>query len=166
MLIKIKEDSNQGLKEFHSEYGKFVYGIARSFRNPAITDKEVFQEVMWKVWQLAVQPRIMDNPKGWIYTVTVNAIKSIFRKREFYPLKEDVVATKDEIEEFIEKDTLEYMLQGLSEQEKYIVTQKAIDKTTFSEIAQTMRKPIGSISSIYYRSVDKIKEKLEKNEKK
>jgi RNA polymerase sigma-70 factor (ECF subfamily) len=128
-------------------------------------EKEIFQEVLWKVWKSSDCPKMIDNPKGWIYTITVNTIKSNLRKRKFYPLKEDVLAAKDEIEEFIEKDSLNYMLQGLSEQEKYIVTQKAISKITFREIAQTMRKPIGSISSIYYRTVDKIKEKLEKNEK-
>ena len=62
-------------------------------------------------------------------------------------------------------DSFNYLIRNLSLKEKEVIIQKVLLKATLSEIAQTMRKPLGSISSIYYRAQDKIKEDLEKDKK-
>ena len=84
------------------------------------------------------------------------------RKRKFSSLSEDTVAVKDGIQDFIEIDTFNYLIRNLSLKEKEIIIQKVLLKATLREIAKTMRKPIGSISSIYYRAQEKIGADLEK----
>jgi RNA polymerase sigma-70 factor (ECF subfamily) len=162
LMKKIHNNPEAGLRDFYEEYNKFLYGLAKLFHKSSLTADEIVQEVVIKIWKAADNPKLIENPKGWIYTITVNSAKSMLRKHKFYPLNEDIVAIESGMEYFIEIDSFNYLIQNLSPKEKEIIIKKVLLKSTLSEIAQAMEIPMGSISSIYYRSLDKIKEELEK----
>jgi RNA polymerase sigma-70 factor (ECF subfamily) len=162
LIKRIHENPKLGIEEFYNEYKQFLYAIAKIFQRSTITEDEIVQEVLVKVWKASKHPKNIENPKGWIYTITVNSAKSMLRKHKFYPLNEDIVAIESGMEYFIEIDSFNYLIQNLSPKEKEIIIKKVLLKSTLSEIAQAMEMPMGSISSIYYRSLDKIKEELEK----
>lgn len=165
LLIGIQIDSNRGLEKFYNEYGKFIVSVAKIFSGSIVTENEIIQEVLVNIWKSSRRSKRIENPKGWIYTIAVNSAKSALRKRKYYSLNENVVSVKDGMEDFIELDSFNYLIRNLSLKEKEVIIQKVLLKATLSEIAQTMRKPLGSISSIYYRAQDKIKEDLKKDKK-
>lgn len=163
LLIFIQTDPDKGLEIFYKQYGKFVDSVAKIYRRSTITEKEISQEVLLGIWRASKRPKRIENIKGWIYTIAINSAKSALRKRKFSSLSEDTVAVKDGIQDFIEIDTFNYLIRNLSLKEKEIIIQKVLLKATLREIAKTMRKPIGSISSIYYRAQEKIRADLEKS---
>lgn len=163
LMKKIHNNPEAGLRDFYEEYSKFLYGLAKLFHKSSLTSDEIVQEVVIKIWKAADNPKLIENPKGWIYTITVNSAKSMLRRRYDKPLDESMVAQKDEIEDFIETDAFHSMIRNLSLKEQEIITQKILACATFEEIAEVMSIPSASVASTYYRSLEKIKKDLEKN---
>ena len=56
-------------------------------------------------------------------------------------------------------------IEHLIEEEQDILTKRFVSGFTFKEIAEEDNKPTSTISSIYYRALEKVKNKLEKNKK-
>ena len=163
LLEKINANSKDGLREFYEKYGKLIACTAAIFfKNQFLVD-EIVNEVLIKIWKKSKYDCKIDNPKGWIYVITANCAKSLLRKRRFLSLKESMVDSKDGIQEFIDRDSFYFMLKDLSEIEKQIIIHRCVSKFTFEEIAEILGKRTSTISSMFYRAMDKIKEKIEKS---
>ncbi len=162
VLQRISQDPQNALKEFYEKYGKLIKCTARSFCKNDLVANEIVNEVLVKIWRKSDTSDEITNPAGWIYVITLNCAKSLLRKRRYVPLKETVADEKDGIQEFIDKDSFYFMIEDLSEVEQQIIIHKYISGLTFEEIGEALGKPTSTISSIYYRSIEKIKEKVEK----
>jgi RNA polymerase sigma factor (sigma-70 family) len=96
--------------------------------------------------------------------VTLNVAKDTLKEKGFDPLSEDYPDPKDEIGRLIGEDYFAYMISGLSNEERRIMIAKFVEKLTFKEIAEELSKNLNTISAIYYRALEKIKNELEKKD--
>ena len=66
----------------------------------------------------------------------------------------------------LEDSALLYALKELSERERYIFFARALDGKSFEVLAEEMEMGYKGVSAVYYRTVQKIKRKIEvmKNE--
>jgi len=161
ILQEIKINPEQGLKKFYQNYGKIIRITAKSVcPSPDIADG-VINGVLIKVWRFSASHKTVDNPNGWVYTVTLNTAKDALKEKRFNYLSEDYADPKDSISELIGEDYFAYMISLLSEEERRLMIAKFIEKLTFKEIAKDFNKNINTVSTIYYRALEKIRKELE-----
>ena len=161
ILKSIKKNAHDGLNEFYDEYGKFIEVIAKSFGCKQAEADSVVNKILVKVWRKVDSLFEIKNPEGWIYTVARNCAKDEVNVPWNLELDERICKTEDCFEEFFSKDSFEYYISCLKEEEKFIVTLKFIQVDSFKEIAFALKKPLQTISSTFYRALDKIKIFLE-----
>ena len=160
LLLKIGQDHKRALKFFFDLYGKFIYWSAYSVcKSPSISD-EVVNDVLLKIWKLSSTTQLeIDNPEGWIYKISVNTAKK--KKEEAnLPLTENIIETKNEVDKLIEEDTFYSYLEGLTDDEQFILIARFIQDMKFEDITATLEMPLSTLTSKYYRALNKIKQKL------
>ena len=101
IIEKISDNAEIGLKEFYGKYGRLIQITAQTFCEKD-TANEVVNDVLVKVWKNARKIKNIENPEGWIYTITVNTVKSTFKKKQTFPLNEqakytNIITTKTAI---------------------------------------------------------------------
>ncbi len=161
ILKSIKKNANEGLNEFYSEYGKFIVIIAKSLGCKQAEADSVVNKILVKVWRKVDSLFEIKNPEGWIYTVASNCAKDEVNVPWNLELDEKICQSNDCFEEFFSKDSFEYLISCLKEEEKRIFIMRYVLKSSFKEIAYCLEKPTPTISSIFYRALDKIKNFLE-----
>ena len=164
-IIAIQKDERTELEKFNTRNGSFIKKVADMFQ-ASIKSDDIVAEVFYKIWKFSMRPKYIENPYGWLYTVTVNCAKTMLRDSKTLPLSESIVAPTNEIENFISKDSCKYLVRDLSLNEKTILSLKIDGGFTFEEIAKIMRVPFGTVTSAYYRACDKLKEDLEREREK
>ena len=66
---------------------------------------------------------------------------------------------QDEIENFLDEDEFYSEIKGLNEIEQKVMIFKFIEDMSFKEISKELKMSLSSVSSIYYRALEKIKKK-------
>lgn len=161
----IIEDKSLGMHKFYDTYGRFIKITAFYYCKDDDKSNEVVNQVLIKVWKNAKKLKEISNPLGWLYRVTINCTKDLFKRRVHLPLNEYILADEDAFEELLSLDSFEWLISSLDKHEQQIMNYKFIQRFSFQEIAKIMGKPLSTISSIYYRAQEKIKEKLKKMRK-
>ena len=165
IIEKIIDNAEIGLKEFYEKYGRLIQITAKTFCEED-TAHEVMNDVLVKVWKNARKIKNIENPEGWIYTITVNTIKSTFKRKHTFPLNENMMSDKNLINDVIEKDAFDALIKNCTETERYIMIHKFISKCTFQEIAEELQMPLSTITTTYYRSLKRIEKEIQKMRKK
>ena len=161
-LINI--NAHDGLNKFYEKYGRLICATAKNYGCSQAQADSVVNQVLTKVWKKADSLFDIENPDGWIYTVAKNCAKDEVNVPWNLELNESICKSKDCFEDIINKDSFEYLISCLKEEEKSIMTMKFMAESSFKEIANCFEKPTPTITSVYYRSLEKIKKFL-KNKK-
>ena len=161
LLRRIGHENRRALEELYDIYGRLIYVSAFSICKSAMIADEVVDDVLVTVWQLAKNRKIaVENPEGWIYTISVNAAKNKI-ERETLPLHEDIASNQDDTGKLLSDDAFYEYISQLTEEERQIFIYRFIQDLKFSEIADRLQTPLSSVTSKYYRALKKIKEKLQ-----
>lgn len=76
------------------------------------------------------------------------------------PFAENIVIEENDFQKILDDDEFYCLIKGLTESLQELMSYKFIQNMTFEEIAETMDKPVSTITSLYYRGLKKIKENL------
>lgn len=161
LMKEIRRDPEKGLRRLYDAYAKIMQTTAQVICRSTDKANEVVNDVLVKIWKLAEKIEDIDNPEGWIYVITANTAKDSLRERNSFPLEEDIAASKDAIQEVLDRNSFYWMIQDLSEIEQAIMIHKFVSGCTFQEIAEVLEKPMTTVTSTYYRALDKIKKNVE-----
>ncbi len=177
----VSQDAKSGLKAFYDEYGAFIYAIANTFRKSNVTPDEIFQEILIAFYRWVKKLKALEEekrkeklnkiikPKGWFYRATINQARTLLRKsfwKRFVSLSEHIKDPNDEIETLLATQKFYYLIKNLSEQERHVLTQRFVLQKKFEEISSTMDKPLGTVTAVYYRAIDKLRAEGNKNPEK
>lgn len=157
ILRLIRKNAQKGLEVFYTEYGKLIYITAKSIGCSEEKANVVVNSVLIKIWRKANQITDIENPKAWIYTIAKNCAKDELGETWHLEFKEEICEAKDDLQEVIDKNSFEYLISPLKEEEKEIIILKNVTGYTFQDIADSLGKPLPTITSIYYRAIEKIK---------
>lgn len=153
------------LEEFYNVYGNMIFYTAKVIcHNSEIAD-EVVDKVLQKVWFYPDKIRNYKNPDGWVYTVAKNTAKDMKPRRKFLPLNDNLKYNCDDYQKVIDDDAFSYAIKDLTENEQKIIIYKIIQQYTFEEISDILNRSVNTISASYYRSLTKIKNKIQKVQK-
>ena len=153
----------RGLELIDKLYGKLIYCTAYSVCHNKCSAESVRNKVLIKIWQKAEELTNIDNPEGWIYVTAKNFAKDEISEGRFVKLDENICCGKDYINEFLDDDSFSFLISDLKDEEQEIMILKFAQGYIFREISEILNKPEAAIMSTFYRSLDKIKQKLTKN---
>ena len=165
VISEIKKDPEYGLKTFYGHYGRFITLVAKSYCYTDDLVDEVVNDVLVKVWEYAYKPYEIEKPKSWLFTITANCAKDKLKVRKLYSLDREIAIEENRFDEIIAQESFFSLISGLKDEECYVMILRFENKYTLQEIAQEIDKPLGSVSSIYYRALKKIKRKIKKVKK-
>ena len=157
-LIKrmARRDEN-ALEEFYRIYGRLIYATAITVLKSSVSADEVVDDLLIKIWKTADKLTKISNPEGWLYVLTVNSAKDKLDSEKqyapLYDLKEDAVTAE------IQTDGDFYIqISNLNETEQEIMIMRFVEDLSFERIAREMEKPLSTITSTYYRALEKLKQ--------
>ncbi len=156
----IKRDAQKGLELFYNEYGKRIYLTAKYMGCSDEKAKIVVNTVLIKIWQKIDKIKGIENPMAWISAVAKNCAKDELNEPWHLELKEEICEAKDDFQKIIDKDGFEYLLIPLKDEEKDLFILKFIVGCTFQDIADGFEKPLPTVTTIFYRALEKIKKFL------
>ncbi len=155
----IIKDPEKGLKVFYNRYGKMIYLTAIAVGCKEDQANSVVNGVLVKVWKKCNDLFSIENPEGWIYVVTKNCAKDEMKGVWCLELNENICQAEDCFEAILSKANYEYLLKHLSEEEQSIISYKMCERYSFQEIGEILEKPLPTVSSTYYRAIEKVRKK-------
>ena len=162
LLKKIGQKNKRALKILYDMYGKLIYFSALSVCKSSSISDEIVNDVLFKIWQLAGTTKLeIENPEGWIYKISVNLAKNRL-ERNVLPIDENIVYNKNEIAYIIEEDAFYSYISDLTEEEQAILVARFMQDMKFEDIANMLELPVSSLTTKYYRTLKKIKKRIEK----
>ncbi len=156
----IKKDSERGLYEFYKQYGRMIYLTAKSVGCDHHQADSVINKVLLKIWQKVNVLYEIKNPDGWIHVVARNCAKDEVNVEWQLELNENICKAQDSFENIESRDSFEYLISFLSEEERSIFLLRFSSGCTFQQIADYCKKPLATITSTYYRALEKIKNSI------
>lgn len=160
----IAKGKESALREFFGLYGRMIYAIARAFRLCHEEADEAVNDVLVRVWRSAADVGGGD-PYRWLYRVTVNVVTDKLRSRGRNVCSSDALRSdmRDPRDCYgVADDAADFSLHiaCLSEKERLIMICRFVEDMTFERIAALTGDPIGTVTSMYYRALNKVKENL------
>lgn len=156
LLAKIRKDGQAGLCELYKTYGKMIFNTAASVCRSHDNVDAIINQVLVKIWNFAKTNQKVENPGGFIYVVTINCARDSLRGGESVALNEAISVAEDNIQKFIDEQSFLSLISCLNEYEKSIMIRKFSARDTFKEISEQDQKPLSTITSIYYRCLEKV----------
>ncbi len=154
-----RKDKN-ALEELYSLLGKMIFISAKSITHSTDLADEVVDDVLFKIWTNAHTYPKLKNPVGWLYIITVNCAKDRLKREKSVSDIFDFPDTKDVEEIVVSEDKFYHDILCLNEAEQEIMIYRFIEDLSFERIAKEIRKPLSTITSIYYRALEKIRKKF------
>ncbi|MDE7167732.1 MAG: sigma-70 family RNA polymerase sigma factor [Clostridia bacterium] len=158
LIKEIAKGKQAAFDAFYSAYGRYVYSVTVSVTKSSCLADEVVDDVLFKIWQNASKLKKIENPLGWLYIVTTNCAKDRLKAEKAFSEIFDIPQDDKNIEDFITKETFLSDISPLSEEEQLILILYHIQGLTFKMIAKELKKPMSTVTSIYYRAKEKLKQ--------
>jgi len=125
--------------------------------------EELTQDTFVKVYFKAGSLKT-THLKAWIFKIATNLARSEFRKQKFknlLPLS-DVPDSNAAYETGVGKTVeVEQLVSALPEKLRIPVVMKELNNFSFEEIAEILKKPIGTVKSLVFRGRMQIKENFQ-----
>ncbi len=156
-MEEIRRNRKEGLATFYEHYKNMIFRTALSVCRSLTVAEEVLDDVLIKVWETAENSKGREQSEGWLYIITINfAKRRIKRYGKPVSLSEMIPDGTDGIERMIARDAFLSMLEGLSDDEKRILIGKFTLGQTLKELSEEMNRPISTVSTMYYKALEKI----------
>ena len=164
LLERIRRQDESSWKEFVHYYRHYIYIICRRMGLNHHDGEEVVQQVLVKIWE-KIATFDYDSRKrfrGWLCTVTGNAVKDFVRKRKVREIPEDLPINRlsqPEIEEIAEQEWRSYVTTLALKKVKEQFSEEVIDifmelhaGTPRPQVAEKFNLPPNTIS-VYKKRV-------------
>ena len=144
---------------------KLLYYIMRISAFDILVAEEILQEVFLKVWKNLRDYDISMSFSSWIYRITHNETISHFRKSKTRGEDKqmvwddehangilDALDIEEKIDENKRKKVIQKILSTLSAEYKEILVLRFFEDLSYSEIADVLKKPEGTIATLISRA--------------
>lgn len=143
------------------EQNKKLYLSALSVVKNAADAEDAVASAVAYAWEKLSHLRDENCFDAWLLKITYREAKNIKKKSRAY---EDITELADAFAYQPQTDDLEFFdilsNSGLDDTSRLILTMKFVYGYTLPEIAESARLPLSNVKSRYYRSLDKLADKL------
>jgi RNA polymerase sigma-70 factor, ECF subfamily len=163
LIERLKQKDEAALKEVMSMYKNQVFHYLNVMLGNKELAEELTQDTFVKVYFKAGSLRT-ENLKAWIYKIATNLARSEFRKRKIKHILSlsDVNDAQVAYEPSQGSDlAVEQMLSVLPEKYRIPIIMKELNDFSFEEMAEMLKKPIGTVKSLVFRGRQQMKFQLQ-----
>ena len=167
LLKRIRTKPKEGLAEFYEIFAPQIrIEIACQCQDDDLFN-EIENDVYLKVWKTAVKGGFIYKPKSWISRIVRTTVyDSVKQKLSQVAIacdfSKEETASVDVISKVEDEDAFLYSIACLRQEEKQIIIMRIVWDYTLEQVAKELKKPYGTVTSQYYRALDKIKKNKEK----
>ncbi len=178
LIRGLRNGEPEAYRKLYNEYVQKIGRIAKSYIG--VDDVEdVIQEVFMKVYKNIRKFRGDSALSTWIYRIAVNVCKDMLlkkrKKREIltsFGLEEDEKAMPEPVEEMqptdellreVSAEEIRRAIESLSEEDRLLITLREIEEMSYSDMANVVGKPVGTIKSRLHYARERLKGALEDN---
>lgn len=167
LLLEVAAGDREALAELYRQTRGAVYGLALTCLHNAEDARDVTQDTFVRIWEMAEKYRPQGTPMAWILTVARNLALMCLRERgreteldgegwNALPAGESRLSPED-------RALLQDALGALTPRERRVVILHAVSGLRHREIARVLEMPLGSVLSLYRRSLKKLRRILEES---
>lgn len=166
-LLQKKEE--KAFLELFSKYEADLYRIAFLHVKNEADALDVMQEVAYRAFK---NRKTLENPeylKTWLTRITMNcAIDHIRKNSKVVRLEPEYLESSEMLSkscetEILLKMSLEDLMNELEPLEKNVIVLKYYEECSFREIAELLELPLGTVKTILYRALDKLRKKAKED---
>ena len=164
LISLLKDGRMEFFDEFYYETKNNVYYTIIAILKDQSLAEDIMQDTYLKILDSLSMYKENTNPFAWIITIARNLSLNEYnkRKREVYVdeyEQEEVYGSVERVKD--EEHTLmQTMYEVLNPKEIEIVVMRIVHDMTHKEIAQVVKKPLGTVLWIYNNALKKIKKKV------
>ena len=156
LIRRSKGGSREAFGQLVARYQIPVYRVVRGILGSPSESEDIAQEVFLKAYANLAKFRGESGFFTWLYRIAVNEALRARKRRTFanadaLPEVEAPPPAPSE-EDAPTLATLEKLLRKLSDEFRSIVVLRDIEGLTYSEIAETLEIPIGTVESRLFRA--------------
>lgn len=151
-------------------YEKDMYRMAFVYVKRKEDALDVVQEAAYRAYRGIGRLKKEEYFKTWLMRIVINCAKDHGRKMgredvmEAGDLEAALPKTEGGVEAVIRRLTLEEMMGSLTAEERTAVVLKYHYGYSFEEMAFILEKPLGTVKTVLYRALKKLRERMEKEE--
>ncbi|WP_404459032.1 sigma-70 family RNA polymerase sigma factor [Oceanobacillus kapialis] len=170
MRVLIKKAQNRDAKAFIKIFEKYeteLYKVAFIYAGNQDEALDIIQETAYRSFKSIKSLKEPKYMKTWLTRITINCSLDFIRDRKKNQMIDidNVPLVNEDSHDFSEnidwKITLDNLIKHLSPQEKAVILLKFYNDLTIKQIGEVLELPIGSVKTILYRSLNKLRENIE-----
>lgn len=168
LIRKAQHGDAQAFMKLFSEYEQELYCIAFINVKNEADALDVMQEVAYRAFKGIKDLKNAEYFKTWLIRIVMNCSMDCIRKNSKVVRLESEHMENMEIipvsheKDFMMKFTLRELMEVLDVTEKNVLVLKYYYEYSFKEISEILQKPLGTVKTILYRGLGKLREKAEK----
>ena len=169
MLIrKAQKGDAQAFVKLFSKYEQELYCIAYMNVKNEADALDIMQETAYRAFKGIKELKSPEYFKTWLIRIVMNCSMDCIRKNsKVVQLESEHIENLEIIpvsheKELIMKFTLNELMEVVDVTEKNVLILKYYYEYSFKEISEIMQKPLGTVKTILYRGLNKLREKAEK----
>ena len=165
LLKKAQSGDEKAFLELFSMHENQMYRVAFLYVKNEADALDVMQEAAYRTFKNINTLKNAEYFKTWITRITMNcAVDHIRKNSRIVQIGTEYLENTEEISESHEKEillkaSLEALMEVLEPEEKDVILLKYYYEYSFQEISKLMEKPLGTVKSVLYRGLKKLREK-------
>lgn len=166
LIIKAKLGDRDSFIKLFQIHRDQLYRIAFVYTKNREDALDVIQETAYRAFRNISSLKSSRYFKTWLIKITINCAMNVLNSRKnnanIAPgYLDTIVAVSEDVPLHI---TIEQLLSLLDSKEKTVIILKFYFDYTFKQISETMELPLGTVKSLYYRSLGKLKNNVERED--
>lgn len=175
---KLRHMQFRSFDELYERYHASVYNFSLYLTRDKNEADELFQDTWLRIARNIGKTLSMENPKPWIITITVNLYRDSLRKkkvrnllsfhkslsteteREIHRMLEDNCSGRDKSVLFDTAAAISRAVASLPSRQRQVFVLKEMDGFRLSEISEILEIPLGTVKSLMYRAVRRLRQDL------
>lgn len=169
-LRRARRGSERAFLEILEKYEHDLYRTAWLYVKNEQDALDVMQETAFRAFKSI---RTLKEPKylkTWLTRIVINCALDRLRKdgrlrcTELNVAENDLRLSTAFEGALVDRLTLEVLLSVLSDAERSVVVLKYVHQYTFAEISKTMQLPLGTVKTILYRALNRLRAEAKKED--
>ena len=162
-MIDICQGNTDSIAELFDLTYKGLYCVAFRYCRHAMTAEDLVAEIFANINYIAQRYKSGHSAFNYLCKSIKNKYLNMIRgekRRPTTPLNENILATKQSIDDKVTSIALREGLKLLDDEEYGLIYCKFYMDMTFREIAKHMERSLGSVERTYKRAIGKLKDYL------
>ncbi len=162
-MKRMRQGEKDALKEIYEYYVNYIFFLIVGIVKQKETAEDITSEFFIKLYEKSDSYKPGKGHKAWISQIARNLTIDYLRSHKKEVDLEDDILLDDAIEEntpetiVIEETTISDALGMLKENERSIVHLKVLGDLTFQQIADTLKLPMGTVTTRYKTAIKKLR---------